>query len=309
MPHFRHSLSAFNLPARGVEADASPPAVRGLMAYNGRTRKRRRQQPQQQQQTRQLSEAALPTESVNESQQAVARGKDAATQTSPPRSPSTADDDSADLSSLLLQPHSSPQQPIDSPGAWLAWLQLSGFTQSAVPAATTSSTTTAATVPGAASAASPQPPSSSSAAFSTSSLSSSAPSSMLPSAAAATYVSSSTPMSRRHASQLPHPSTSPPPLFGSAATSTIEHGQTRPTVDGRAGRLASALPAAAPSTSMLHLRPSSAVVLPIDTFRPPLVDTHTLPSHPSRSEASRPALLPWMQKQAAVSPLHRHRIG
>ena len=279
------------------------------MAERQPNRKRRRQQQHQPQR----SEAAVQTDSTDGLNPSAARARDASTQTSPPPSPSVSGEDGVDLSLLLLQP----QQSFDSTSSWLAWIELSGFTPPEAPATTTTAATgkpaaTAAAAASSPSFASSEPPSASS-----------SPSVVSPSAlpigvaatTAAVNGSRSTPMARYYT-----PAASPVGMFGSMPLATMHgaggqaggEGQRAEVVGGFPGApIYSAAPAStATSTSMLHLRPSSAVVLPLDGFRAPLVDTQRPPLHAPRvNHVNRPAVLPWMNKQPGVSSMYRNHVS
>ena len=285
------------------------------MAERGAGRKRPREQPlQQQQQSKPLTPervggAQLPSESANGHKRVAARTADASSQTSPPASPRASGDDAVDLSSLLLLPSAHEQSSIDCTGDWLAWVQLSGFTQSNTPAAaaaaeSAASATTAAVAIGSAA------------------VSSAALTRSLPSPLPAAYHSSllSSPAFPLRATESaggssPYTASSPPRRLAASESGRNASGQ--PSSEGEAARRASeervdtlhaVAVAVAPSTaSMSHLRPSSAVVLPLSGLHAPLVDTHRrLLQAPHSALAQRPPLLlPWMNKQAAASSASR----
>ena len=266
------------------------------------SRKRRRQPSQQRAEQRAESHPG----NADSSSVAAVRVTDASTQTSPPPSPRKSGEDEVDLSCLLLQP----QQIFDSID-WLAWVQLSGFTRSNA----TSIATTAAMTGTAAATAGPAPTPASSSPLSdppSTSVSYSA-SSLAPYGARGI---SSTPMPRQ-LSAVARPNTSFVAAAGLMSTADMSgecaHTVREPkrTPEGTSGPSDSSLPSAVTSSSMFHLRPSSAVVLPLNGLRAPLVDTHQRqpPHAPHVNGLSRPALLPWMNKPAAAAVSYRTHIG
>ena len=269
------------------------------MAERGASRKRPRGPALQQQlQSKQLTverEAHLPSETANGHKRVTVRTADASSQTSPPASPRASGEDEADLSSLLLLPSAQSQVSIDSTSDWLTWVQLSGFAQSSAPVATaatetaTTSTATAAVHTGGA------PVNSAALAISS------------PSPLPAAYHSSSVYSSafQLRARETAGGSPSSASSHEAREASSSGGGAARRGVEERGDTLH----AAAPSTaSMLHLRPSSAVVLPLNGLHAPLVDTHRrLLQAPHSASAQRPPLLlPWMNKQAIASSASRN---
>ena len=245
--------------------------------------------------------------------EAVAEARDASTQTSRPPSPLAVVDEAADLSSLLLQPHDA----IDSPSSWLAWLQLSGFTLSETLFAATAADAADGTPAASTAAATPLPTTASPSA-----------SSQVPAASTYAHSSNSTPMPRHHAaSAVPAPSlSSSATAMHSKSTATATATAAVNRTDGRlegegavragqqtAGVVSGSNGFASSTASMLHLRPSSAVVLALDGLSAPLVDTqrrqYAQLAVSGSSHASRPALLPWMNKHAATSAPNRTHNG